>query len=156
MLNYAGVSVLTPAEMSTTARRVLRFIDLGGHEKYLKTALYGMTCMVSSFYSLMTPVSVRTTITMADFWALSIQLYLSVVNSIAVLLPPALCCVGRSRLSCYALLKLCRLSSVWLVCLGCSVSQLPFTCLLSLMHCTHAMQFTMMCMLLCVKQWLRH
>lgn len=47
MLNYAGVSVLTPAEMSASARRVLRFIDLGGHEKYLKTALYGMTCMVS-------------------------------------------------------------------------------------------------------------
>ena len=46
VLNYAGVSVLTPAEMSASARRVLRFIDLGGHEKYLKTALYGMTCMV--------------------------------------------------------------------------------------------------------------
>lgn len=39
--------MLTPAEMSASARRVLRFIDLGGHEKYLKTALYGMTCMVS-------------------------------------------------------------------------------------------------------------
>lgn len=38
--------MLTPAEMSASARRVLRFIDLGGHEKYLKTALYGMTCMV--------------------------------------------------------------------------------------------------------------
>lgn len=47
VLNYAGVSVLTPAEMSSSARQVLRFIDLGGHEKYLKTALYGMTCMVS-------------------------------------------------------------------------------------------------------------
>ena len=47
VLNYAGVSVLTPAEMSASARRVLRFIDLGGHEKFLKTALYGMTCMVS-------------------------------------------------------------------------------------------------------------
>lgn len=46
VLNYAGVSVLTPAEMSASARKVLRFIDLGGHEKYLKTALYGMTCMV--------------------------------------------------------------------------------------------------------------
>lgn len=49
VLNYAGVSVLTPAEMSASARRVLRFIDLGGHEKYLKTALYGMTCMVTTF-----------------------------------------------------------------------------------------------------------
>ena len=48
VLNYAGVSVLTPAEMSASARRVLRFIDLGGHEKYLKTALYGMTCMVTT------------------------------------------------------------------------------------------------------------
>ena len=51
VLNYGGVSVLTPAEMSASARRVLRFIDLGGHEKYLKTALYGMTCMVRlAFY----------------------------------------------------------------------------------------------------------
>ncbi|KAL0041973.1 hypothetical protein WJX79_010692 [Trebouxia sp. C0005] len=49
VLNYAGVSVLTPAEMSASARRVLRFIDLGGHEKYLKTALYGMTCMLPDY-----------------------------------------------------------------------------------------------------------
>lgn len=41
MLNYAGVSALTPAELSARASRVLRFIDLGGHQRYLKTALYG-------------------------------------------------------------------------------------------------------------------
>lgn len=41
MLNYAGVSALTPGELSARASRVLRFIDLGGHERYLKTALYG-------------------------------------------------------------------------------------------------------------------
>lgn len=49
VLNYAGVSVLTPAEISASARQVLRFIDLGGHEKYLKTALYGMTCMLPDY-----------------------------------------------------------------------------------------------------------
>ena len=41
MLNYAGVTALTPAEVSARAARVLRFIDLGGHERYLKTALFG-------------------------------------------------------------------------------------------------------------------
>ncbi len=42
MLNYAGVTALTPAEVSARAARVLRFIDLGGHERYLKTALFGV------------------------------------------------------------------------------------------------------------------
>ena len=46
VLNYAGVSQLTPAEISARAAKILRFIDLGGHERYMKTALYGMTCMV--------------------------------------------------------------------------------------------------------------
>ena len=41
VLNYAGVTALTPAEVSARAARVLRFIDLGGHERYLKTALFG-------------------------------------------------------------------------------------------------------------------
>lgn len=47
VLNYAGVAAPTPAELASVACRVLRFIDLGGHEKFMKTALYGMTCMVS-------------------------------------------------------------------------------------------------------------
>ena len=29
--------------------QVLRFVDLGGHEKYLKTALYGMTCLLPDY-----------------------------------------------------------------------------------------------------------
>lgn len=41
ILNYSGVSTLTPAEISQAAAHVLRFIDLGGHERYMKTALYG-------------------------------------------------------------------------------------------------------------------
>ena len=41
VLNYSGVAALTPAEVSQAAAHVLRFIDLGGHERYLKTALYG-------------------------------------------------------------------------------------------------------------------
>ena len=28
---------------------MLQFIDLGGHEKYLKTALFGMTCLLPDF-----------------------------------------------------------------------------------------------------------
>ena len=36
------MTALTPAEVSARAARVLRFIDLGGHERYLKTALFGV------------------------------------------------------------------------------------------------------------------
>lgn len=35
-----------PLEGGVRLGQVLRFIDLGGHEKYLKTALYGLTCML--------------------------------------------------------------------------------------------------------------
>lgn len=41
VLNYAGVSSFTPFEIGTTASRQIHFIDMGGHEKYLKTAFYG-------------------------------------------------------------------------------------------------------------------
>jgi GTPase len=41
ILNYEGVAALTPAEISQAAAHVLRFIDLGGHERFMKTALYG-------------------------------------------------------------------------------------------------------------------
>lgn len=46
VLNYARVSTLTPAEISSAAAKVVTFIDMGGHEKYLKTTVYGMTCML--------------------------------------------------------------------------------------------------------------
>lgn len=46
MINYAGVSTPTPADITAAAARVLNFIDMGGHEKYLKTTLYGMTCLL--------------------------------------------------------------------------------------------------------------
>lgn len=49
MLNYCGVAAPTPAELAGAAARVLTFIDLGGHEKYLKTALYGLTCMLPDY-----------------------------------------------------------------------------------------------------------
>lgn len=45
VLNYAGVCAMTPAEVSARASRVLRLIDLGGHSRYLKTALYGVYAM---------------------------------------------------------------------------------------------------------------
>ena len=47
VLNYAGVSALTPAELSGRASRVLRFIDMGGHERYLKTAIYGASLLLA-------------------------------------------------------------------------------------------------------------
>lgn len=41
VLNYSGVAAPTPAEITQGASRVLSFIDLGGHERFMKTALYG-------------------------------------------------------------------------------------------------------------------
>ena len=41
VLNYKGVNRLTAAEISAAAGKMLHFIDLGGHARYLKTALYG-------------------------------------------------------------------------------------------------------------------
>ncbi|KAK9837788.1 hypothetical protein WJX74_005086 [Apatococcus lobatus] len=45
VLNYAGVAALTAAEIGVSARKVVHFLDLGGHAKFLKTALYGLTCL---------------------------------------------------------------------------------------------------------------
>lgn len=49
VLNYTGVAAPTPAEISAGADKVLTFIDMGGHQKYLKTTLYGMTCMLPDY-----------------------------------------------------------------------------------------------------------
>ena len=38
-----------PAQQTPLQLQVLGFVDLGGHEKYLKTALYGMTCMLPDY-----------------------------------------------------------------------------------------------------------
>ncbi|KAK9831512.1 hypothetical protein WJX81_004473 [Elliptochloris bilobata] len=46
VLNYSGVAALTQAEIAAASHKVLCFIDLGGHERYLKTAVYGLTCML--------------------------------------------------------------------------------------------------------------
>ncbi|CAD7702244.1 unnamed protein product [Ostreobium quekettii] len=49
VLNYVGVSTLTPAEIGVAATRQINFVDIGGLEKYLKTALYGMTSMLLDY-----------------------------------------------------------------------------------------------------------
>lgn len=49
MINYAGVASYTPSEVALCAARVVRFVDTGGHEKYSKTALAGMTCMLPDY-----------------------------------------------------------------------------------------------------------
>ena len=38
--------VLIASQACPALRQVLCFIDLGGHERYLKTAVYGLTCML--------------------------------------------------------------------------------------------------------------
>ncbi|KXZ52069.1 hypothetical protein GPECTOR_10g1092 [Gonium pectorale] len=51
VINYAtpAATALTPAEVTSSAAKVLTFLDLGGHEKYLKTALYGMTALLPDY-----------------------------------------------------------------------------------------------------------
>eukprot|EP00892_Ulva_mutabilis_P004085 jgi/Ulvmu1/2048/UM120_0044.1 len=46
VLNYASVAAPTAAELSTTAHKLLHFIDLCGHSRFFKTALYGMTSLL--------------------------------------------------------------------------------------------------------------
>jgi GTPase len=46
VLNYVGVATPTPADITAAASHIVNFIDMGGHEKYLKTTLYGMTCLL--------------------------------------------------------------------------------------------------------------
>jgi GTPase len=41
VLNYQGVNSLTATEISAAAQKVLHFIDLCGHSRFLRTALYG-------------------------------------------------------------------------------------------------------------------
>lgn len=48
VLNYLGVSTLTATEISAAAQKVLHFIDLCGHPRFLRTALYGMPSALSS------------------------------------------------------------------------------------------------------------
>ena len=38
-----------PGDIALTSQMVLRFFDLGGHEKYLKTALFGMTALFPDY-----------------------------------------------------------------------------------------------------------
>eukprot|EP00198_Chlamydomonas_reinhardtii_P007126 XP_001696462.1 GTP binding protein [Chlamydomonas reinhardtii] len=51
VINYAtpAATALTPAEITGAAAKVLTFLDMGGHEKYLKTALYGMTALLPDY-----------------------------------------------------------------------------------------------------------
>lgn len=41
VLNYSSVAAPTAAELSTDAHKLLHFIDLCGHSRFFKTALYG-------------------------------------------------------------------------------------------------------------------
>ena len=49
MLNYAGLSSLTPREVAGSAARVLRFFDLAGHERFSKTLLCGLTALLPDY-----------------------------------------------------------------------------------------------------------
>lgn len=41
VLNYSGLSAMTPAEIGIAASQRVNLIDMGGHEKFLKTIFRG-------------------------------------------------------------------------------------------------------------------
>ncbi len=53
VVNYGGVAGgvggYTPFDVARSAARVIRFVDTGGHEKYSKTALHGLSCMLPDY-----------------------------------------------------------------------------------------------------------
>ncbi|KAG2502058.1 hypothetical protein HYH03_000552 [Edaphochlamys debaryana] len=51
VVNYTtpAAAALTPAEVTSSSAQVLTFLDLAGHEKYLKTALYGLTALLPHY-----------------------------------------------------------------------------------------------------------
>jgi len=53
VVNYAGVRPLTSDEICEASSKVINFIDLAGHEKYLKTTVFGLTGHVPDFAMLM-------------------------------------------------------------------------------------------------------
>jgi len=46
VLNYGGVTAMTPAEVGAASSKLVTFLDMGGHEKAFKTTLYGLTSML--------------------------------------------------------------------------------------------------------------
>ena len=49
VLNYGRLPASTPRELAQAAARVVRLGDLGGHEKFSKTSLYGLTCTLPQY-----------------------------------------------------------------------------------------------------------
>jgi GTPase len=49
VLNYCGLASLTPGEAAESAARMLRLFDLGGHERFSKTLLHGLTAMLPDY-----------------------------------------------------------------------------------------------------------
>lgn len=41
ILNYCGLAAMTPAEIGLASTRLINLIDMGGHERYLKTVFKG-------------------------------------------------------------------------------------------------------------------
>ncbi|KAL4421140.1 hypothetical protein ABPG77_000775 [Micractinium sp. CCAP 211/92] len=52
ILNYCGRSGMGAAELARSASRLLQLLDLGGHERFSKTALHGLTCMLPDYVML--------------------------------------------------------------------------------------------------------
>ena len=49
VVNYSNVHQLTSTEIVRDSSKVVTFIDLAGHEKYIKTTVYGMTGCVPDY-----------------------------------------------------------------------------------------------------------
>lgn len=53
IVNYLGVRAMTTSEICESSAKIINFIDLAGHEKYLKTTVFGLTGHLPDFAMLM-------------------------------------------------------------------------------------------------------
>eukprot|EP00873_Tetraselmis_striata_P015288 jgi/Tetstr1/435552/TSEL_024455.t1 len=55
VINYGGVAAMTQAEVAAEARKLVTLVDAGGHRRFMKTALSGLTAMAPDYAMLCVP-----------------------------------------------------------------------------------------------------
>jgi GTPase len=79
VLNYSRVAQFTPRELVAFARKFVRFSDLGGHQRYSKTSLHGLTSTRPDYTMLCICASQGLSWVALDHLAVSLALQVPVV-----------------------------------------------------------------------------
>lgn len=74
VLNYARLSSFDPGELAHSAARILRLYDLGGHERFSKTSLHGITSTLPHYVMLCVTAGTRVPPSAADQLAVAVAL----------------------------------------------------------------------------------